>query len=1023
MGIRFGRFALAAVLCTVAISQAKSLPLPVVHGNSFEIITNSRYSVHYGFDDVLSDTVLSNVLWAMSRVPSFGSSYREIYVATDSNVYIYDTASHVLNVHRAGDHRYIFYADPAFEVGISVERNEEAGLMVQAGLLAGDAFWSVGYGYNVTSCPTGSAVSYADTAWDPNHTINLVEMFGRTGVAGLTDSCFAHSSDSTLPDPVTDGADTFELLVNGLVQDSTFNSTSLSLSTISQLLWAGYGVTAHITTSGNHRGLTVPSAGPWYFLTHHVYLVSDTAVMRYHNRVPPDTEFNSSDHRLEMVTSGDHRDSLRAACPSIPTTAPVYIVVCASDTAVYWMLKLQEAGYAGFQYLMEAHALGLHGRLTAPIQPSEQAEIIDALGLPATDLPVLIFAVGEPAAAVTQDVGVQSIVAPVGAVDSGATVTPQARVRNYGTSAASFPVKFRIGSSYADSQYVTSLAPDSSALVSFATWTAGPRGTHAARCTTSLAADQNHTNDTLSGSVTVQVKDIGIVSINRPAGSYGQGEVVTPAATIRNYGNVPAGFEVWMLLKTPTGALYYSDSVNVANLDPANNRVVDAFLPCTLRVLGDWTAKCSVALSGDLRLDNNVMSRGFKVRTPWIEREPLPGPPSNLAAKDGAWLAYDSGSGLVFAAKGNKSSDFYSYNIPDSDWTSLRAIPPGLESKLPRQGACGTSDGAGHIYMAKGNNTLGFWRYTIATDSWLQLADVPAGASQRRVKAGSGAVYVQIGDSGFVYLLKGPTCEFYRFNVATGTWQTLASAPAGSYAKWYDGSFLVFDGDQTIYAHKARYHELWTYDVSTATWGSTQLSGMPFIGRDASSRKSGGGGCGAWFEDGLYALKGGSTSEFWRYDATADTWTEFNQLPPLGSYGRVRKTSAGGSMVSVDGTLFALKGNQTYEFWRYSLVSLKALQILREGVMAAQTTLGSGRLTIGPSPLVGGRIHLDVGKASSRSATVRLYDASGRSVAVWKPVLHNGAADLDVRHLTAGVYVVRVETNGYYATQKLVVER
>jgi hypothetical protein len=325
--------------------------------------------------------------------------------------------------------------------------------------------------------------------------------------------------------------------------------------------------------------------------------------------------------------------------------------------------------------------------------------------------------------------------------------------------------------------------------------------------------------------------------------------------------------------------------------------------------------------------------------------------------------------------------------------------------------------------MAKGNNTLGFWRYTIATDSWLQLADVPAGGSGRRLKAGSSVAYVRIGDSGFVYLLKGPTCEFYRFNVATGTWQTLASAPAGSYAKWYDGSFLVFDGDQTIYAHKARYHELWAYDVTTATWSSTQLSGMPFVGRDASSRKSGGGGSGAWFEDGVYALKGGSTSEFWRYDATGDTWTEFNQLPPLGSYGRARKISAGGSMVSVDGTLFALKGNQTREFWRYSLASLKALQILREGVMAVQTPLGSGRLTIGPSPLVGGLVHLEVGKVSSRSATVRLYDASGRTVAVWNALLQNGTADLDVRHLTAGVYVVRVETDGCYATQKLVVER
>jgi hypothetical protein len=1022
MGIIFGRFALAAVLCTVSIGQAKSLPSPVVHGNSLEIISNSRYTVHYSFTKLVSDTVLSNVLWAMSRVPSFGSSYREIYVATDSNVYLYDTASHTLNVHRAGDHRYIFIADPAFEIGVSAERDEEAGMMVHAGLMAGDAFWNVGSAYNVTSCPTDAGTLYADTAWNPNHPFNLVEMFGRYYVTGLTDSCVAHSSDSTLPDPATDGSDTFELLVNGLSQDSTFDSTSLSLSTVSQLLWAGYGQAPHEGTAGK-RALTVPSAGPYYFLTTKIYLVRNVGVHRYHNRTGAGTDLYTRDHRLQTVTTSDRRDSLRAACPSIPSAAPAYIVVCATDTTDSWRWKSLEAGFAGYQYLMQAHALGLHGRLTTPITPSERSAIIRVLGLPSTDLPVVVFSVGEPAPAVTHDVGVRSILAPVGTVDSGTTITPQARVKNYGTSAASFPVKLRIGSFYSDSQNVTSLAPGDSALVSFTNWTAGPRGTHATRCTTALAGDQSHANDTLSGSVTVRVKDIGVVSINRPAGSYGQGEIVVPAATVRNYGTVPASFEVWMLLKTPTGTLYYSDSASVANLSPASNVVVDAFLPCTLRLLGDWTARCSTALSGDLRLDNNVMSRGFKVRLPWVEREPLPGPPSYLAAKDGAWLAYDSGSGLVFAAKGNQSSDFYSYNNTTNGWASLRAIPLGLEAKLPRQGACGTSDGSGHIYTAKGNNTLGFWRYTIATDSWLQLADVPAGASYRRLKAGSGAVHVRIGDSGFVYLLKGPTCEFYRFNVATGTWQTLASAPTGSYAKWYDGSFLVFDGNHTIYAHKARYHELWAYNITTATWSSTQLRGMPFVGRDAVSRKSGGGGSGAWFEGGIYALKGGSTGEFWRYDATGDTWTEFNQLPPLGSTGRVRKVSVGGSMVNVNGTLFALKGNSTSEFWRDAPGSFKALQILREGVMAAQTTLGSGPLTIGPSPLVGGLVHLDVGKASTRSATVRLYDASGRSVAVWTPVLKNGAADLNVGHLTAGVYVVRVETDGYSVTRKLVVER
>jgi len=618
------------------------------------------------------------------------------------------------------------------------------------------------------------------------------------------------------------------------------------------------------------------------------------------------------------------------------------------------------------------------------------------------------------------NVGVTAIVAPTGTVDSGAVVTPKARVKNYGTSAASFPATFRIGSFYSNSQTVTNLAAGDSVQVSFTNWTALQRGTHATRCTTALTGDQVHSNDALSGSVTVRVKDVGVVSINKPAGSYGQGEIVTPAATTRNYGNVPAGFEVWMLLRDPTGALYYSDSVNVANLDTANNLVVDAFRPCTLQLLGDWTAKCSTALSGDMRLDNNVMTGGFKIRLPWVERKSVPGLPSNRPVKDGAWLAYDADSGLVYAGKGNNSSDFYSYSIAANEWASLRGIPLGLEAKLPRQGACGVGDGSGYIYMAKGNNTLGFWRYDIATDSWLQLADVPVGGSHRMVKAGSSVEYVQIGDSGYVYLLKGPTCEFYRFKVATGTWETLQSAPAGSQSKWYDGSFLVFDGDQTIYAHKARYHELWAYDVLTATWSSTQLNGMPFVGRDASSRKSRGGGSGAWFAGGIYALKGGSTSEFWRYDATADTWTEFNQLPPIGSSGN-HKVSAGGCMVSVGGTLFALKGNQTTEFWRYTLGSLNARQPSREGVMATQTTLGDWQLAISPNPLAGGFATVRYNLPKAGPATVEVFNAAGRLV-LSSFVIRNSEFRLDLRSMPAGVYLVKVTAEGFSTTRKLVVE-
>jgi hypothetical protein len=379
---------LLVALAVPAVVQADSLPPPVVHGNSFEIISNSRYSSHSGFTASLSDTVMSNVLWAMSRVPSLGSSYREFYVATPSNVYLYDPATHTITVHLSGNHRYS--SSSAFEIGIAVERSEEAGLAIEAGLLAGDAFWSHGSG-TVTSCPMAYATSYANSNWSPNHTILMVDVFGHMNVTGLTDSCVAISSDSTLPRPATDRPDTFEVLTGELHQDSVFDQTGLPLQTLSQLLWAGYGVTPHMPIG--KRGTTIPSAVAYYYLTRHIYLVSDTAVFRYNNRVPPGTDLTTSDHRLEHVTSGDRRDSLRTACPRVPSTAPTYIVVCVGDTTTNWTIL--EAGFAGYQYLMEAEALGLGGFLTAPLSVSERTAVRTALGLPSSDYPVIIFSTGQ----------------------------------------------------------------------------------------------------------------------------------------------------------------------------------------------------------------------------------------------------------------------------------------------------------------------------------------------------------------------------------------------------------------------------------------------------------------------------------------------------------------------------------------------------------------------------------------------------------------------------------------------------
>ena len=137
--------------------------------------------------------------------------------------------------------------------------------------------------------------------------------------------------------------------------------------------------------------------------------------------------------------------------------------------------------------------------------------------------------------------------------------------------------------------------------------------------------------------------------------------------------------------------------------------------------------------------------------------------------------------------------------------------------RQPNACAHGSADGDGHVYATKGNNTVGFWKYTVADSSWTQLENVPLGLGTK-VKNGAGLAWVPIGADKYVYLLKGYKNEFYRYNVATGKWETRASAPIGISLKYDKGSFIVYNDTNTIYAHKSKYNELWKYDIAKDSW-------------------------------------------------------------------------------------------------------------------------------------------------------------------------------------------------------------
>ncbi|MBM3322300.1 T9SS type A sorting domain-containing protein, partial [candidate division WOR-3 bacterium] len=440
--------------------------------------------------------------------------------------------------------------------------------------------------------------------------------------------------------------------------------------------------------------------------------------------------------------------------------------------------------------------------------------------------------------------------------------------------------------------------------------------------------------------------------------------------------------------------------------------------------------------------------------TGWSARAPLPGLPSGKAAKNGAWLAHDFGTGFIYAAKGNKTPDFYAYSPVADSWRQLAAMPPGREGKAPGNGATGCADGAGTVYAAKGNNSLGFYRYVAARDSWHQLADVPPGLSGKRVKGGTDAVFVSSTTAGFVYLLKGHKNEFYRYDPVSDSWQTLAAAPA---EKWGRGSWLAHmpegrgssarapvpgtdfetgiceSGSFTagvIYAHQAKHHGMYAYDIEAGTWGSN-LGGMPSVGRSGRSKMSKDGGSSATLGPAIYAFKGNNSQEFWRFLAPVGPWTELDTLPMTapGSL-KKKKVKAGADLVGYGpwDVLYGLKGNATYEFWCYTPAAstTSAAGMVQSGVTAIGLGSSATRvMTVSPNPLKAriAAIHLNPRFPESSIPVVSIFDAGGRLVRRSVFSTRQSSVTLDLSGLTAGVYLLRLEAGGVAWSEKLVLQR
>ncbi len=763
---------------------------------------------------------------------------------------------------------------------------------------------------------------------------------------------------------------------------------------------------------------------------------------------------------------------------------------------------------------------------------------------------------GTPA---STDVGVVAVVAPVGTIDTLQPVAPACSVANHGSDSVSFRVRCRVGTFYLDTAQVSSLAPGARKEVTFSARTNWPRGTHTVTCSTELAGDASPTNDSMTGSVRVNVRDVGTQTISAPSGILDSGTTVFPACSLDNHGTTIETYRVCLRIGTTytntstvadhtpgrrvavtfpawqaseRGRVPVSCSTELSgDACPANDRlastvdvrVVDVALqgvssplawekagdiPVEVRLTnrgtteaqnllvktiirdstepevyqdsatvaallpGDWTEvglspwlagegvyrlTARVSIADDMNPGNDSLTMIVTVTASgigtWHERRSMPGPPSFKEVKDGAWLAYLESTGRIYAAKGNKTTDFYEYSPAADSWTPLAPIPLGRENKPPSKGAAACASGSSRLYVTKGNNTSGFYFYDVRADSWHQLADIPLGTTNTRVKGGTDLVFVAgSGPEGDrVYLLKGNRNEFWCYRPAVDSWTELAPAPA---AKWGKGSWLVDvpDGGQNsksrgiegsdgnpglgpldsrppgsfsggiILAHQAKYHGFYAFDLRSGSWGPA-LTPMPMVGRAGRAKKSKDGGCATWMAGVVFALKGGNTQEFWCYEPQRDSWTELDTLPVLGRSGKRKRVKGGADITAASGALFALKGNKTFELWQYIPSSAQTQSRLASPLSSHSSILNPHLSGASRSSLIASRslpVLLHPSLITHNSSPVSVYAPSGLKVLSTTAV----GLTLDAaQHLRPGVYFLRTASGPLAQTHKLVVVR
>ncbi len=260
----------------------------------------------------------------------------------------------------------------------------------------------------------------------------------------------------------------------------------------------------------------------------------------------------------------------------------------------------------------------------------------------------------------------------------------------------------------------------------------------------------------------------------------------------------------------------------------------------------------------------------------------------------------------------NRKNDVLRRQVSVLTWVLKAPIPSGPANKKIKNGALAyVPPPFNKIYALKGGACDEFWCYNIATNSWESLPRMPRLPSGKKPKAGCALTY----GNGKIFAFKGgSTGDFYSYDLMTGRWEILRPVTSNhTFQKPKDGAGLVFSEDYglvygiignnsyVLLAYNP-YQDTW-YDVAQLQFPYT-YDGKPF--RDGASI--------TYYAGIIYIIKGNRSNEICRYNISQYNWMTPCTIPNF----RIKSGAASTCQTSIGAIYFFLGGTKS-SFWAFNI--------------------------------------------------------------------------------------------------------